>query len=97
MRLYKCPLHIPYLYSEIRVTLGPFEKPFPAITQGGLEPQFASKDSDFEQNIKQDFSTNWRVIKNTWKSYLSYNIIHVPYEKIWDHLGQFGGLDTKTS
>ena len=28
-------------------------KPFPAFTQGGLEPQFASKDSYFEQNIKK--------------------------------------------
>ena len=53
MRLWKFPLHIPYLYSEIRVTLGPFENPFPAITQGELEPQFASKDSYFEQNIKK--------------------------------------------
>ena len=53
LRLLECPLHIPYLFSEIQVTLGPFEKPFPAITQGELEPQFASKDSYFEQNIKK--------------------------------------------
>ena len=24
-------------------------------------------------------------------------IIHLPLEKIWKHLGQFGGLDIKTS
>ena len=26
-----------------------------------------------------------------------YIIIHVPSDKIWNHLGQFGGLDIKTS
>ena len=68
--------------------------PFFAITQGELEPQFASKDSYFEQNIKQVWRSNWGVIRNTWTSYLSSNIIHVPSDK---HLGQFGGLDIKTS
>ena len=33
--------------------LGAFEKPFPTFTQGELEPQFASKDSYIDQNIKQ--------------------------------------------
>ena len=54
MRLLKFPLHIPFLCSEIRVTLGTFEKPFLTITQGELEPQFASKDSYFEHNIKKN-------------------------------------------
>ena len=36
-------------------------------------------------------------MKNHWTSYLSSIIIHVPSEKIWKHLGQFGGLDIKTS
>ena len=58
MRLLKGTLHIPILVSEIKVTLGSFVKPFLAITflaitQGELEPQFASKESYFEQNIKQ--------------------------------------------
>ena len=53
MRILKGNLHIPFLFSQIQVTLGPFEKPFPAITQGELEPQFASKDSYFEKNIKK--------------------------------------------
>jgi len=72
-------------------------KPFPVITPEELEPQFASKDSYFEQNIKQVCRSNWEVKKNTWAWYLSYIIIHVPSEKIWKHLGQFGGLDIKTS
>ena len=53
MTLLKGTLHIPGLFLEIQVTLGSFVKPFPAITQGELEPQFVSKDSYFEQNIKQ--------------------------------------------
>ena len=72
-------------------------KPFSAITRGELEPQFASKDSCFEQNIKQFYRSNWEVKKHTWTSYLSYIIRHVPSEKIWKYLGQFGGLDIKTS
>ena len=79
------------------MTLGSFVKPFPAITQGELEPQFASKGFYFEQNIKKVCRCHWEVIKNTWEWYLSYIIIHVPSEKIWKHLGQFGGLDIKTS
>ena len=43
MRLLKSILHIPHLFSEIQVTFGSFVKPFSAITQGELEPQFASK------------------------------------------------------
>ena len=77
--------------------LGSFVKPFPAITQGELEPQFARKDSWFEQNIKQVCISNWEVKKHTWELYLIYIIIHVPLEKIWKNLGQFGGLDIKTS
>ena len=61
MRLRKGPLQIPILFSEIKVALGSFVKPFPAITQGELEPQFASKDFYFEQNIKQVFRSNWEV------------------------------------
>ena len=61
MRLLKCPLHIPILISEIQLNFGSFVKPFSAITQGELEPQFASKDSYFEQNIKQVFRSNWEV------------------------------------
>ena len=72
-------------------------KPFPAITQGGLEPQFASKDSYFEQNLKQDFRSNLEVKKHTLELYLIYILINLPSEKIWKHLGQFGGLDIKTS
>ena len=79
------------------MTLGSFVKQFPAITQGELEPQFASKDSYFEQNIKQVLRINWEVKKYKWKKYLSYIINHVPSEKILKHLGQFGGLDIKTS
>ena len=62
-----------------------------------LEPQFASKDSYFEQNIKKVFGSNWEVKKNKLAWYLSYIIIHVPSKKIWNHLGQFGGLDIKIS
>ena len=79
------------------MTLGSFVKPFPTITQGELELQFASKESYFEQNIKQVLRSNWKVTKHTWTSYLIYIIIHVPFEKIWKHLGQFKGLDIKTS
>ena len=79
------------------MTLVSFEKPFLPITQGELEPQFASKDSYFEQNIKQVLRSNWEVTKNTLKSYLISYIIHVPSDKIWEQLGQFGGLDIKTS
>ena len=96
-RLWKCPLHIPSLFSEIKFTFGSFVKPFSTITQGELEPQFASKDSCFEQNIKQVYRSNWEVKKHKLAWYLSYIIIHVPSEKIWKHLGKFGGLDTKTS
>ena len=59
MRILKYPLHIPRLCYEIRVTLGPFDNPFPAITQGELECQFTSKDSYFEQKIKQVCRSNW--------------------------------------
>ena len=72
-------------------------KPFPTITQGELEPQFASKNSYFEQNIKQVCTSNWEVKKHKLELYLIYIIIHVSSEKIWKHLGQFGGLDIKTS
>ena len=54
---------------------------------GELEPQFASKDSYFEQNIKQVCRNSLGVIKHTWTSHLISIIIHVPYEKILDHLG----------
>ena len=64
MRIKKFSLHIPFLFSEIQVTLGPFENPFSAITQGELEPQFANKDSYFEHNIKKVFRSNLGVIKN---------------------------------
>ena len=37
------------------------------------------------------------VKKHTLELYLSYTISHVPSAKIWKHLGQFGGLDIKTS
>ena len=97
MRIWKGSLHIPSLFSVIQVTLGSFVNPFPVITQGELEPQFASKDSYFEQNIKQVCRSNWGVIKHPWTSYLSSIISHVPSKKIWKHLGQFGGLDIKTS
>ena len=63
----------------------------------GIGAQFASKDSYFEQNIKQVLRSNWGVIKHPWKLYLIYIIIHVPFEKNLEHLGQFGGLDIKTS
>ena len=79
------------------MALGSFVKSFPAITQGELEPQFASKDSYFEQNIKQVCRSNWEVKKHKLAWYLIYIIIHVPSEKIWKHLGHFGGLDIKTS
>ena len=61
-----------------------------------MEPQFASKDSYFEQNIKKVFRSNWEVKKHKYR-HQSYIIIHVPSEKIWNHLGQFEGLDIKTS
>ena len=77
--------------------LGAFEKPFPAFTKGELEPQFASKDSYLDQNIKQVCRSNWRDIKNNLKSYSSINIINTPSQNIWEHLGQFGDLDIKTS
>ena len=93
----KILLHIISLCSEIQVTLGSFVKPYPAITQGELEPQFASKKSYFEQNIKQVSKSNWGVLKHLWTSHLSCNISHVPSEKIWEPLGQFEGLDIKTS
>ena len=44
--------------------LGSYEKPFSAITQGELEPQFASKDSYFEKNIKKNLRSNLGVIKH---------------------------------
>ena len=77
--------------------LGSFVNPFPAITWGELEPQFGSKDSYFKQKIKQVFRCNWEVKKHKLSLFLIYIIIHVPSEKIWNHLGQFGGLDIKTS
>ena len=79
------------------MTFGSFMNPFPAITQGELEPQFPSQESYFEHNIKQVFRSNWEVKKHTIVLYLCYIIIHVPSDKIWKHLGQFGGLDIKTS
>ena len=36
----------------------------PTFTQGELEPQFASKDSYFGQNIKKVFRSNWKVINH---------------------------------
>ena len=77
--------------------MGAFENPFPTFTEGELEPQFASKDSYFEQNIQQVCRSNWEVTKHKLELYLSYIIIHVPSDKIWKNLGQFGGLDIKTS
>ena len=97
MRLWKFPLQIPRLCSQIQVTLGSFVKPFPAITQGELEPQFANKDSYFEQNIKKVCRSNLGFIKNPWTTDLIFNIIHIRSEKIGEHLGQFVGLDIKTS
>ena len=79
------------------MVFGAFEKPFPAFTQGELDPQFASKDSYFGQNIKQVCRSNWRVINHPWTSYSSLNIIHTPSQNIWEHSGQFGDLDIKTS
>ena len=79
------------------MTFGSFVKPFLEITQGELDPQFASKGSYFEQNIKKVCRCNWEVKKHTWELYLIYIIIHVPLQKILKHLGQFGGLDIKTS
>ena len=79
------------------MNLGSFVKPFSTITQGELEPQFASKYSYFEQNSKQVCRSNWGVKKNKLALYLIYIIIHVPSDKIWKHMGQFGGLDVKTS
>ena len=64
---------------------------------GELERQFASKDSYIEKNIKKVWRSNWEVTKHKLAWYLIYIIIHVPLEKIWNHLGQFGGLDIKTS
>ena len=43
---------------------GAFEKPFLAFTNGELEPQFASKDSYFDQNIKIVDRSDWRVINH---------------------------------
>ena len=57
-------LKIIYLFSKIQVGLGAFENPFPAFTQGELDPQFASKDSYFGQNIEHVCISNWRVIIN---------------------------------
>ena len=59
------------------MNLGSFFKPFLAITEGELEPQFASKDSYFEQNIKQVLRSNWGVIEHTEISYLSFNISYL--------------------
>ena len=64
MRHLKGTLHIPSLFLVIQVTLRSFVKQFPAITQGKLEPQFASKDSYFEKNIEKVLRINWGVIKN---------------------------------
>ena len=64
---------------------------------GGIGAQFASKDSYFEHNIKQVCRSNWEVKKHTWAWYLIYIISNLPSDKIWKHLGQFGGLDIKTS
>ena len=58
MRPKKYPLSILFLYSKIWVGWGAFEKPFLAFTQGELEPQFASKDSYLDQNIKQVCRSN---------------------------------------
>ena len=48
--------------------LGQFEKPFSAITQGGiggeLEPRFASEDSYFEQKIKQVLRSILGILKH---------------------------------
>ena len=60
------------------MTLGSFVNPFSTITRGELEPQFSSKDSYFEQNIKQVLRSNWEVKKHTLELYLIYIIIHVP-------------------
>ena len=65
MRILKGPLHIPSLFSEIQVTLGSFVNRFLTITQGELDPQFASRDFRFEQNIKQVYRSNWEVKKHT--------------------------------
>ena len=67
---------------------------FRQLPKGNWSP---SKDSYFEHNIKKVWRSNWGVIKHPWTSYLSYNIIHVPSKKIWEHLGQSRGLDIKTS
>ena len=79
------------------MTLGPFENPFLAIAHGELEPQFTSKESYFEQNIKQVLRSNWGAMKHKITPYLSSNIIHVPPDKIWEQLGQFEDLDIKSS
>ena len=60
----KFPLHIPYLFSEIRLGFGAFEKPFPAFTREGLEPQIPSKHSYFDKNIKIVLISDWRFINN---------------------------------
>ena len=70
---------------------------FKHLPRGTWSPNFASEDSYFCHNIKKVFRSNWRVINHPWESYSSINIIHIPYQNIWDHLGQFGDLDIKTS
>ena len=79
------------------MVLGAFENPFSTFTQGELEPQFASKESYFGENIKHVFKSNWRVLNEPLKFYSSINIIDKHSHNIWEHLGQFGDLDIKTS
>ena len=55
------PLHLFINLSRLRS----FEKLFPTLTWGGLEPQFASKGSYFEQNIKKVCRSNLEVKKHT--------------------------------
>ena len=61
----KFPLKILYLFSEIRVGLGAFGKPFSTFTLGELEPQFASENSYFGYEIKQVCRSIWRVTNHT--------------------------------
>ena len=89
MRLWKGLLHIPSLYSEIHVTLGSFVKPILAITQGELEPQFASKDSYFEQNIKQVWRSNWEVKKTYMR--MIFNLYYHSYT-FRENLEAFGSI-----
>ena len=59
--------------------------------------EITSKVTYIDQNWKSICRSVLKVQRHPWNTYLCSNIINIPSQKIWDHLGQIWDLEIKTS